>query len=148
MLVSGMPHIGICIHWKMITGSSQCTSPEHLSHASNHVSVWQKPLQYCKVISLQLIKTNGEKNDNCKSRYHLFPYKVITVIIYHIPYSVYDILMAYLFYNWRLIYLNLVHLFCTTRITCLFTVSLSTLILFCFLDSTCKLDHSLCLSLS
>ena len=26
-----------------------------------HVSVWQKPLQYCKVISLQLIKTNGGK---------------------------------------------------------------------------------------
>ena len=26
-----------------------------------HVSVWQKPLQYCKVISLQLIKINGEK---------------------------------------------------------------------------------------
>ena len=26
-----------------------------------HVTVWQKPLQYCKVISLQLIKTN-EKN--------------------------------------------------------------------------------------
>ena len=26
-----------------------------------HVNVWQKPLQYCKVISLQLIKTN-EKN--------------------------------------------------------------------------------------
>ena len=26
-----------------------------------HVSVWQKPLQYCKVISLQLIKIN-EKN--------------------------------------------------------------------------------------
>ena len=26
-----------------------------------HVSVWQKPLQYCKVISLQLIKRNGEK---------------------------------------------------------------------------------------
>ena len=26
-----------------------------------HVNVWQKPLQYCKVISLQLIKTNGEK---------------------------------------------------------------------------------------
>ena len=23
-----------------------------------HVSVWQKPLQYCKVISLQLIKIN------------------------------------------------------------------------------------------
>ena len=27
-----------------------------------HVSVWQKPLQYCKVISLQLIKINEEKN--------------------------------------------------------------------------------------
>ena len=28
-----------------------------------HVNVWQKPLQYCKVISLQLIKING-KNKN------------------------------------------------------------------------------------
>ena len=26
-----------------------------------HVSVWQKPLQYCRVISLQLIRINGEK---------------------------------------------------------------------------------------
>ena len=26
-----------------------------------HVNVWQKPLQYCKVISLQLIKVNGKK---------------------------------------------------------------------------------------
>ena len=26
-----------------------------------HVSVWQKPLQYCKVISLQLIKLTGKK---------------------------------------------------------------------------------------
>ena len=26
-----------------------------------YVSVWQKPLQYCKVISLQLIKINGKK---------------------------------------------------------------------------------------
>ena len=30
-----------------------------------HVSVWQKPLQYCKVISLQGIKING-KNKNKK----------------------------------------------------------------------------------
>ena len=29
-----------------------------------HVNVWQKPLQYCKVISLQLIKING-KEKNC-----------------------------------------------------------------------------------
>ena len=27
-----------------------------------HVNVWQKPLQYCKVVSLQLIKINGKKN--------------------------------------------------------------------------------------
>ena len=26
-----------------------------------HINVWQKPLQYCKVISLQLIKTNEKK---------------------------------------------------------------------------------------
>ena len=26
-----------------------------------HVSVWQKPLQYCKVISLQLIEINEKK---------------------------------------------------------------------------------------
>ena len=26
-----------------------------------HVNVWQKPLHYCKVISLQLIKINGKK---------------------------------------------------------------------------------------
>ena len=29
-----------------------------------HVNVWQRPLQYCKVISLQLIKINGEKKKN------------------------------------------------------------------------------------
>ena len=28
-----------------------------------HVNVWQKPLQYCKIISLQLIKINGKKKD-------------------------------------------------------------------------------------
>ena len=28
------------------------------------VKVWQKPLQYCKVISLQLIKINGKKMEN------------------------------------------------------------------------------------
>ena len=27
-----------------------------------HANVWQKPLQYCKVISLQLIKIIGKKN--------------------------------------------------------------------------------------
>ena len=34
-----------------------------------HVNVWQDPLQYCKVISLQLIKVNGKKN---KKLYNIF----------------------------------------------------------------------------
>ena len=33
----------------------------HVNPCLIHVNVWQKPLQYCKVISLQLIKTNGKK---------------------------------------------------------------------------------------
>ena len=33
-----------------------------------HVNVWQKPLQYCKVISLQLIKINGKNNKGVKMR--------------------------------------------------------------------------------
>ena len=33
----------------------------HVNPCLNHVNVWQKPLQYCKVISLQLIKINGKK---------------------------------------------------------------------------------------
>ena len=33
----------------------------HVNPRLIHVNVWQKPLQYCKVISLQLIKINGKK---------------------------------------------------------------------------------------
>ena len=33
----------------------------HVNPWRIHVNVWQKPLQYCKVISLQLIKINGKK---------------------------------------------------------------------------------------
>ena len=31
------------------------------------VNVWQKPLRYCKVISLQLIKINGKKKESVVS---------------------------------------------------------------------------------
>ena len=37
----------------------------HIFHVNSwliHVNVWQKPLQYCKVISLQLIKINEKNN--------------------------------------------------------------------------------------
>ena len=37
-----------------------------------HVNVWQKPLQYCKEISLQLIKINVKKN---KKQRHPFANK-------------------------------------------------------------------------
>ena len=33
----------------------------HINPWLIHVNVWQKPLQYCKVISLQLIKINEKK---------------------------------------------------------------------------------------
>ena len=33
----------------------------HINPWLIHVNVWQKPLQYCKVISLQLTKINGKK---------------------------------------------------------------------------------------
>ena len=33
-----------------------------------HVSVWQKPLQCCKVISLQLLKINGKKTLKNKNK--------------------------------------------------------------------------------
>ena len=33
-----------------------------------HVSVGQKPLQYCEVISLQLIKINGKKREMLKQK--------------------------------------------------------------------------------
>ena len=35
-----------------------------------HVNVWQKPLQYCKAISLQLIKIIGKKKDKCTRWHH------------------------------------------------------------------------------
>ena len=34
----------------------------HVNPWPIHVNVWQKPLQYCKVMSLQLIKINGKIN--------------------------------------------------------------------------------------
>ena len=44
----------------------------HVNPWLSHVNVWQKPVQYCKVISLQLIKINGKKRINiCKDPSHL-----------------------------------------------------------------------------
>ena len=38
----------------------------HVNPWLSHVNVWQKLLQYCKVISLQLIKINVKKKLNKK----------------------------------------------------------------------------------
>ena len=35
-----------------------------------HVNVWQNPLQYCKVISLQLIKINEKKKEDVEQIYN------------------------------------------------------------------------------
>ena len=42
--------------WEWGSGSGTRVNPCLI-----HVNVWQKPLQYCKVISLQLIKINEKK---------------------------------------------------------------------------------------
>ena len=44
-----------------------------------HVKVWQKPLQYCKVISLQLIKIN----EKIKINYNLNLFKMNYFKIHH-----------------------------------------------------------------
>ena len=43
-----------------------------------HVNVWQKPLQYCKVISLQLIKINGK--EKYYTTINLWPYILLEII--------------------------------------------------------------------
>ena len=53
---------------RQVLGAGALGRPRGMGWGTNvnpwliHVSVWQKPLQYCKVISLQLIKINGKKN--------------------------------------------------------------------------------------
>ena len=37
---------------------------KHVNPWLIHVNIWQKPLQYCKVVSLQLTKINEKKKEN------------------------------------------------------------------------------------
>ena len=56
------------VHWEDPEGSGREGGGRgigmgiHVNPWLIHVNVWQKPLQYCKVISLQLIKINEKKN--------------------------------------------------------------------------------------
>ena len=52
-----------------------------------HVNVWQKPLQYCKVISLQLIKINGKKMDNCKGEVMSLSHVRLFVTLWTVAYQ-------------------------------------------------------------
>ena len=49
-----------------------------------HVNIWQKSLQYCKVINLQLIKINGKNKK--KIKYHLIVLLVI-LCAWYFPYA-------------------------------------------------------------
>ena len=49
---------GSMVHWEVPEGWGWGT---HVNTWLIHVNVWQKSLQYCKVISLQLIKINEKK---------------------------------------------------------------------------------------
>ena len=46
-----------------------------------HVSVWQKLLQYSKVISLQLIKINGKKKETKKNGNNTEKYKELKCLV-------------------------------------------------------------------
>ena len=51
-----------------------------------HVNVWQKLLQYCKVISLQLIKINGGKKRNGTENPKINPsFEIIILLSQNIP---------------------------------------------------------------
>ena len=49
-------------------GSSRWAT--HVNPWLIHVNVWQKPLQYCKIISLQLIKVKKKKNQHSENQDH------------------------------------------------------------------------------
>ena len=44
----------------------------HVNPWLNHVNVWQKPLQYCKIISLQLKKQKPNKSNNNNNNKSVF----------------------------------------------------------------------------
>ena len=60
---SGLVHWDDPEGWDGEGGGTEVQDGEqtHVNPWLIHVNVWQKPLQYCKVISLQLIKIIGEK---------------------------------------------------------------------------------------
>ena len=58
---SGLVHWDDPEGWDGEGGGRGVQDGEHVNPWLIHVDVWQKPLQYCKVISLQLILINEKK---------------------------------------------------------------------------------------
>ena len=54
----------------------------HVYPRLTHVNVWQKPLQYCKVISLQLIKKKKSRDITLPTKVHLVKAMVFPVVMY------------------------------------------------------------------
>ena len=52
---------------QVMTAAMKLKEGIHVNPWLIHAKVWQKPLQYCKVISLQLIKINGKKKKRLAS---------------------------------------------------------------------------------
>ena len=48
-----------------------------------HVNEWQKPLQYCKVISLQLLKINEKKKKKPEDRGDMLTRLIVMMIQWH-----------------------------------------------------------------
>ena len=55
---------------KRYTQEGEAGGGTHVNPWLIHFNVWQNPLQYCKVISLQLIKKNKIKNKNKTTHTH------------------------------------------------------------------------------
>ena len=112
-----------------------------------HVNVWQKPLQYCKVISLQLIKINEKKKKTSSyleirtfGMYALNNFQVDSSVNYN--HVVRYILTTYLSFSWKFVALTqfsyLPLLASGNHISVLFLYEL----FFFFKYSTCKyIEH-------
>ena len=64
----GIPAHLTCVLRNLYAGREATVRTRHGNPWLIHVNVWQKPLQYCKVISLQLIKINGKKKVKVKKK--------------------------------------------------------------------------------
>ena len=92
----------------MVGGSGWET---HVNPWLIHGNVWQKPLQYCKVISLQLIKINGKKQcfigkfiRNCiiPQPKHMYPFSLFTFSCYNYNVYVCNLMFCLCFINLHL----------------------------------------------